>query len=141
MGKFWMDDDFIRIHANQLSLKSIAVYTALNSYSNKEGKTFVGHRRIGSVLGINKDSVTRAMRELEASDLVRRSKGKNGQPSETTILPVRIDAVIPSETVRPKEVFKESIKEENIPVKNWIYGSILGRLDKVRVVSSVMSIN
>ena len=136
-----MDDDFIRIHANQLSLKSIAVYTALNSYSNKEGKTFVGHRRIGSVLGINKDSVTRAMRELEASDLVRRSKGKNGQPSETTILPVRIDAVIPSETVRPKEVFKESIKEENIPVKNWIYGSILGRLDKVRVVSSVMSIN
>lgn len=141
MGKFWIDDNFIRFKAQNLSLKSIAVYTALSSYANGEGKTFVGHRRIASILGINKDSVTSAMKELEASDLVRRFKGINGQASETVIQTVRIDAVQPSEIVRHKEVFKEDIKGENfhrrIETLNRIRSSIFGIIP----ISSIVGIN
>src|SRR4051812_33680232 len=103
MGRFWLDDDFIRVKAKDLSLKSIAVYTALSSYANREGKTFIGHRRLAQDLGLNKDSVTRAMKELEASDLVRRLRGVNGQASETIVQSVRISTILPSVMVRPKE--------------------------------------
>ena len=114
MGYFKVDDDFVRLKARNLSLKAIAVYIALCCHANKNGNTFVGHRTLAKELGINKDSVTRAMAELEASEMVRRSKGKNGQASEITIITVRNDTPRPSETVRPKEdVFKEDIKERD----------------------------
>lgn len=119
MGRFWVDDDFVRKHVEtyKLSLKAIAVYIALCSHADKNGHTFVGHRTIAKEMGINKDSVTRGMGELEASGLVRRLKGKNGQASETIIQTVRNDTFQPSETVRPKEGIKEVFKEEEISLE------------------------
>lgn len=111
MGRFWMEDVFVRSQARHLSLKAIAVFVALSCHANKTGKTFIGHRRLGEQLGLNKDSITRAMKELEASGLVRRFKRDNGQASETVLTTVRNDAGRPSAPVRPKEAVKELTKE------------------------------
>jgi len=127
MGRFWMDDDFIRVKARHLSLKAIVVFMALSSHANGKGSTFIGHRKLGEELGLNKDSVTRAMRELEASDLVRRLRGKNGLPSETVVPTVRNDTLRPSDSVRHKEVIKEDIKEQNL-IGKMMRGSTKGRV-------------
>lgn len=77
---------------------------ALSFFVNKKGRTFVGYRRIAKHLGINKDTVTRFVRRLIASGLVRRlDSHEEGKPSEL---------------FRPKELNKELFKEEKRFLKN-----------------------
>lgn len=112
IGRTWIANDFIDNKMQGLSLKAIAVFIAITRHVNKNGKTFVGHRRLGKLCGINKDSVTRAIKELEASDLVRRFNRGNGKASEIQVVTVRNDTHQPSETVRHKEGIKDLYKEE-----------------------------
>src|ERR1035437_7779452 len=79
MGRFWLDDDFIRIKAKQLSPKAICVYVALSSYSNGKGETWVGYRTLASVLSMSKTTITEAIKELSVYQyLVRLPSGRKG---------------------------------------------------------------
>jgi DNA-binding MarR family transcriptional regulator len=118
MGRFWIDDDFIRIKAKNLSIYAIAIYTALCSYVNGKGNTFVGQRRLAQDLNISKNTVTKAIKELEASHLVGRSKGLNGQASQITLTTVPNQIIQPSHPAGHKEVFKEYIKEQKFILGN-----------------------
>lgn len=92
---------------------------ALSFFVNKKGRTFVGYRRIAKHLGINKDTVTRCVRRLIASGLVRRlDSHEEGKPSELELTTVLFEGRQPSELFRPKELNKELFKEEKRFLKN-----------------------
>ncbi|MDD2758315.1 MAG: helix-turn-helix domain-containing protein [Patescibacteria group bacterium] len=113
MARFWIPDNFIRVYARDLKKhKAQMVYIALCCHCNAEGRTFIGYRKIGEYLSMNKETVGRAIKLLEAYGLVRRSEYKIGRASELKILSVRFDGVIPSGLVVPKEEIKEYTKEE-----------------------------
>jgi hypothetical protein len=109
MGRFWIDDDFVRKHiqTHKLSLKAIAVFMALCSHADSRGFCFVGVRLLGKELGINKETAGLAVNELTASGLVGRcKKGKHGV-SGLTIVSVRKDSIPVSGGSVPKEVISE----------------------------------
>ena len=112
MGRFWVDDSFVREKARTLSIHAVGVYVSLSSHANGHGRTFIGQRLIAEELGIGKDTVTKAMKELEVSGLVRRLERGRGQVSDIELVGVRNEGVGVSAPVGHKEVFKEDIKEE-----------------------------
>lgn len=124
MGRFWIEDSFIRegIQKHKLSIIATLVYFGLACHCNGKASTFIGHRRLAKCLNINKDTVTKAMKELEASDYIRRLKGLNGKPSETILATVRNEKGLPSYGVGHKEVFKEVIKESSKTIEKEING-------------------
>jgi len=111
MGRFWIEDEFIRLEARRLSAKAIVVYVALCSHADKNGYTFIGQRKLAEELGFNKDTVTSAIKELIASGFVGHYKTGKHRVSGLTIASVRKDRVPVSDSFGPKEVFKEYIKE------------------------------
>jgi len=113
MGRFWIDDDFVRKHiqTHKLSLKAIAVCMALCSHADHDGHTFVGQRLLGKELGLNKETVGLAIRELIASGFVGHyKKGKHGV-SGLTVSSVRKYLVSVSGHSGPKEAIKEVYQE------------------------------
>ncbi|MCD4694230.1 helix-turn-helix domain-containing protein [bacterium] len=119
LKRFWIRKEFMKYFARNIKTSDQAVYMALSFYVNREGRAFVGYRTIAKKLGINKDTVTRSVKRLIASGLVRRlDKLENGKPSELELTTVLFDGPQPSESFRPKELKKELFKEGKRFVKN-----------------------
>lgn len=112
MGRFWLNDDFIEIEAKKLSIYEQMVYVALTRFANKQGETFVGVRRLASCLNINKDTVAKAIKGLVASGLVGHYKVGKHRVSGLKLSSVRNEPVLVSDTVGPKEEFKEVLRKE-----------------------------
>lgn len=113
MGRFWIDDDFIDVKAKDLSIYAQMVFIALSRHTNKNGETFVGYRKIASLLNISKTTVQKAVEELEAYHLVVRFTDKNGRPSHLRVGTVPSHSPPPYHSVVRKEGIKEIIKEED----------------------------
>src|SRR5437870_3432674 len=79
MGRFWLDDEFIRTHAKKLKPSGIAIYVYLASRANREGIAFVSVRRIGEDLGLHVETVVNGLRDLEAFGFSERSKKRLGR--------------------------------------------------------------
>lgn len=118
MERFWIGDYFIDVQAKQLSIYAQMVFIALSRYANKDGETFVGVRKIAGVLGINKDTVSKAVKELVVSGLVGHCKTGKHRVSGLRLSSVRPEQFPVSDRVGPKEVFKEGIKEEKISLED-----------------------
>lgn len=118
MGRFWIDDDFIDVRAKTLSIYAQMVFITLARHSNNDGETFIGVRKIGELLGINKDTVSKAVKELVVSGLVGHCKVGKHRVSGLKLSSVRFEQPPVSDSVGPKEVFKEYIKEEKISVES-----------------------
>jgi DNA-binding MarR family transcriptional regulator len=128
MGKYWNDDDFIRKDARNLSAYAQSVYHALACHANKSGETFIGYRKIGTELGIDKNTVNRAVNDLIAYGRVRRLEKKYGRASFLKIIPVLSDDEEPYyRTIHkedPKEVFKEEKNNFN-PTEPEVIGDVI----------------
>lgn len=111
MGHFWVPDRFNDECAKHLTLKAQVVYSSLCRRANSDHVTFVGYRRIAMDLGINKDTVMAAIKELEVSGLIRRLPRPLGQASRIFVVPVQDWPAQVSGLVGQKEVFKEDSKE------------------------------
>lgn len=111
MGKFWVQDDFIRKYAKGLSVYAQVVFVNLACHVDKNGETFVGYRKIAEELGINKNTVTRAIKELKGYGLVRHLGHKRGKVSRIKINPVPLESDQVSQIVGHKEEFEEVFKE------------------------------
>jgi hypothetical protein len=111
-GRFWITDDFIRKHAKKYSVHQQMVYVVLCCHANKEKITFIGCRKIAECIGISKNTAYKAIKELEASHLVRRLDKNIGKPSHIKIFDVPGEGILPYQMVGPKESNKESIKED-----------------------------
>lgn len=112
MERFWIDDDFIDVQAKKLSIYAQMVFIALTRYANKDGETFVGIRKIAEILGINKDTVSKSIKELVVSGLVGHCKTGKHRVSGLRLSSVRFERFPVSDRVGPKEEFKEVYKEE-----------------------------
>ncbi|MDA3840557.1 MAG: helix-turn-helix domain-containing protein [Patescibacteria group bacterium] len=136
--RFWIRKDFIRHHAKNIKTIDQTVYMALSFFVNKERKTFVGYRTIGKILKINKNTVMKAVNNLIAYGLVRRlDKKENGRPSELQLTTVLFGELEPSETVRPKELKKELLKEEKRFFKNNKPESVGQIMEKYKNISGL----
>lgn len=113
MGRFWINDNFIRLYAKNLTAYEQMVYVALCSYANKDAVTFVGCRKISENLRYSKNTVNKAIKKLEASHWIRRLDRNIGRPSHIKIYAVPNDAIQPSHQMGHKEYPKESFKEED----------------------------
>ncbi|OGF28398.1 hypothetical protein A2531_06510 [Candidatus Falkowbacteria bacterium RIFOXYD2_FULL_34_120] len=136
--RFWIRKDFIRNHAKNIKTIDQAVYMALSFFVNKERKTFVGYRTIGKILKMDKNTVMKAVNNLIAYGLVRRlDKKENGRPSELQLTTVLFGEFEPSETVRPKELKKELLKEEKRFFKNNKPESVGEIMEKYKNISGL----
>lgn len=79
--------------------------------ADRSGMTFVGYRKLGEELGISKNTVQKAISELEASHHVGRYHSENGRPSHLRVCTVPNQGARPSHGVGPKEDSKEDFKE------------------------------
>lgn len=113
MGRFWIDNNFIREDARYLSVYAQSVYSALACHANIRGETFIGCRKIGTSLGINKDTANKAINELIAYGRVRRLNKKIGRASLLKIMPVPNKAEEPSYGTGHKEDIKEISKDSD----------------------------
>jgi DNA-binding transcriptional MocR family regulator len=126
MGKFWMSDDFVRIHARKLSPSAIAVFMVLACHCNKDHKTTIGIRRMADTLCLSKTTVVKALKELKVYQLlVQRTHG---------VYQIRMPGVPfydieVYQRLEHKEVFKEGIKEKEILTSR---GNISPALDRLR---------
>lgn len=115
MGRFWMQDEFIRKYAKNLSVHAQMVFVCLSSHADKKCETFIGYRKIAIELSMDKNTVCKKIRELEAYGSIRRlRKGKNGQASALKIYPVPCAHTLPSELAGHKEgeEFKDGRQEK-----------------------------
>lgn len=124
MGRFWIEDDFIRLHARNLTTKASLVYVALCSHADKEGHTFIGQRTLGKELGLNKETIGIAIKELIAYGFVGHYKYGKYRVSGLTISSVRKYHIPVSGSSVPKEEIKEVYKEgekliNNLPWKEF----------------------
>lgn len=114
-----MRKEFMEDHARNIKTIDQAVYMALSFFVNRDRKTFVGYRKIGDYLKMNKNTVMKAVNNLIAYGLVRRLDNKeNGRPSELQLTTVLFGESEPYEPVRPKELKKELLKEDERYLKN-----------------------
>jgi hypothetical protein len=114
-----MRKEFMEDHAKNIKTIDQAVYMALSFFVNRDRKTFVGYRKIGEYLKMNKNTVMKAVNHLIAYGLVRRLDNKeNGRPSELQLTTVLFGEPEPYESVRPKELKKELLKEDERYLKN-----------------------
>ena len=68
---------------------------------------------------MNKDTVMKCVKRLIAYGLVRRlEEQKNGEPSKLELTTVLFDNPKPSDSLRPKEIKKELLKEDKRFLKN-----------------------
>lgn len=117
--RYWMRKEFMEDHARNIKTIDQAVYMALSFFVNRDRKTFVGYRKIGDYLKMNKNTVMKAVNHLIAYGLVRRLDNKeNGRPSELQLTTVLFGEPEPYESVRPKELKKELLKEDERFLKN-----------------------
>ena len=65
--RFWIEDEFIDIHARKFSTTAQAVFMCYKRHCNSQGETTIGIRKIAVLLGIDKGTVSRAVKELELS--------------------------------------------------------------------------
>ena len=115
-GRFWIKDSFVRKYARNLSGSAQRVFMGLCCHAGPDAITFIGCRRLGRRLGMNKNTVNKAMKELEAYGYLRRLDKELGKPSHIKIYTVPIKDNEPSQQVGHKEVIKEDNKEA---IKNF----------------------
>jgi len=120
MGRFWIEDSFIRegIQKHKLQPLAALVYITLCNHANKQGHTFIGTRRVAELLNSSKSAVARAIKQLEAVPLVgHRTAGL----SHLTVLTVPLTGKsVP--LVGQKEVSKEVYKEAPKTITKTIRG-------------------
>lgn len=112
-----MKNDYVRrlIKEHNLTPHAQAIFTVLCCHANKNALTFIGHRKIAELTNMNKDTVTKHIKELIASGLVGRSEEKiNGRVSCLRIIAVPNETERASEAVGHKEIIKENIKDKKI---------------------------
>lgn len=111
MGRFWVEDSFVReaIQKYKLSPLAVVVYLILASHVDKRGLTFIGMRRIAELSNSSKSAVGRAMKELQAVPLVGQRKTKLSQIQILTV-PLKGETV---PLAVQKEVYKEYNKEDS----------------------------
>ncbi len=130
MGKFWMLDDFVRIHSRKVKPREQAIYMALSSHANKQNETFVSTRTIGKELNINKDTVVRGLKKLIKEGFIERTDKKVRNASVIRLLCVPKWKPKLSENFRHKEYNKELFKEKKRFYKKSEPESIGNILDK-----------
>lgn len=113
MKRFWIDDNFVRNDAKNLTVYQQTVFLALSCHVNRFGETFIGCRKIGELLNINKNTVNKAINGLIAYGCIRRLERKNGRSSILKIITVSNEQAKPYQSVIHKEDNKELIKEDN----------------------------
>lgn len=79
MGRFWVEDNFIREHAKHLTPETVVVFFYLCSRADSKGIVSVGVRRISEDLGISKNTAYKSIESLTASHHVgHKGKGAHG---------------------------------------------------------------
>src|SRR5712671_1027821 len=71
-NRFWLLDAFIDSEAKSLTVYAQVVFVALSRHANRKGETWVGVRKLAEELGISKNTVVKAIKELSVSHLVVR---------------------------------------------------------------------
>ena len=84
--RFWIEDEFIDKHARTLKPRAILVYVCLKRHCNKQGETTIGIRGIAREMGINKETASKGIKELELSGFVGQRKNKLSGFSPYTVL-------------------------------------------------------
>ncbi len=114
MGRFWIDDNFVRVRAKKFKAHTQMVYCILCSHANKEGITYVSQSRTAEYLGYNKNTASKAYKRLrEAGEILRLDK-KRGRSYYYKVLSVLNNDNKVSCKTGAKELNKELNKEETI---------------------------
>lgn len=109
--RFWIEDEFIDTYAKTLSIKAQAVFMCYKRHCNGNGETTIGIRKIAELLGVNKETVSRAVKELELSGFVGQRKNKLSGFSPRAVRQFQTE-------LSDKSVHKElGIKERNRNLK------------------------
>jgi biotin operon repressor len=116
--RFWLPDHFIRKYAKDLSIHAQMVYVVLCCHVNSNDITFIGCRKIAENLGINKSTVSKKIKELEAYGYVVRLDKERGKPSHIRINSVPNKTYVPSHQVVPKEINTKEVYKEKTDNKN-----------------------
>ncbi len=112
MGRFWIPDVFIMKYAKYLKSSAHSVYMSLCSHANREGITFISYQRIANDLGFSKTTVSNAVNELIAYQLLVRLTKKTGRASHLKVLSVPKNNTKPYQNLGSKKYNKELFKEE-----------------------------
>lgn len=121
--RFWLPRKLIDEYARNLTVYELAVYVALARHANFDGTTFVGCRKIGEELGINKDTVSNAIRKLTASGMVGHYKrGRHG------VYCLTVDSVRREQSQRPTGQYtSNTIKKDIKKSPRMVIKTINGR--------------
>ena len=136
-GYFWIANKFIDIYAKDLSIYAQIIYLCMCRYAGKKensnNETFVGCRRIGNDLKINKNTVSDHRKELEAYGLIRRLKNKNGKATHYRVYTDPYDVTKPYDPAIHKE-FKENkeVKNEKFVKEPRYNKEVIPELEKLR---------
>jgi hypothetical protein len=127
MGRFWVDDLFIDKQARSLSVYAQVVFVGLCRFANRKVDTFVGYRRLALSLSISKNTVVKAVKELEASHLVvRLGKGRQGVShlKKASVPPENIQRPITRDTRKGlRNYIKEPIDSVTLETLDRIKGN------------------
>lgn len=113
--RFWIPRAFVDSHARNFSPYMQVVYMALCRYADADGFSFWGCRRLGEVLGINKSTVSKAIRGLIKYGLVTRGKGKRKSVYGLYVNGACFKTPAVSNETGPKELSKKLYKYEIVP--------------------------
>lgn len=111
MRRFWVLDNFIREEAKKYTAHTVNVYIYLCSRADKLGETYVGYRRIAEDLGMNKNTVCKAVKKLIASGKIIRLDKKHGNSYYLKLTSVLNESVGLSDGMVHKELNKKLNKE------------------------------
>lgn len=114
INRFWMPDDFVRVHAKNLSSSAHSVYMSLSSHANKNGEAFISYEKMGNELKFSKNTVKRAVDELIAYQILVRLDKKTGRASHLQVLSVPNGSTKPYQNLSTKELNKEYFKENDL---------------------------
>ena len=117
MGRFWIDDEFIRSNSKKLRFSSIAVFVYLASRAGSDSTAYVGQRRIAEDLGMSLETANTAMKELIAFGFLERTKKVKNKVFGILVSSVRENRTIVFGKSVQKEYTGTIIKEEEFSGK------------------------
>lgn len=132
MGRFWIPNAFVRVHAKSLSSSAQSVYMVLCCHAGKGDETFISYSKIADLLDFSKNTVKTAVDDLIAYQLLVRLNKKTGRASHLKVLPVPNNSMQPYQSLGAKECNKEFIKEN-------IYKNFLKRKNEPEPIGNVIA--
>lgn len=135
--RFWLKDEFIDEQASKISVYAQVVYMCMCRHSNRQGITFIGARKIAAKMGIHKDTVFKARKQLKVVGLVAHLKNKGWSVSAGGVVgPVALSgrSCSPKGINYIKEEKKLTVKEKKRRIK--ILKDLRKTLQKKKIIKA-----